>query len=323
MPIINGNGDATEIHRNETTGTTGVALSSAINNFHMHLKATGRASGTILCYLGELERLNEFFGKRDIGQVTGRHLEKVIVLLSEQCINGTRRTVVTMNRIKSVYRSFFRWACESGYTSRNPAACLSLAKANSRPTIPITLDEITHFLCTIRKSGDRFAGRDEALLATYAFTGIRRSEGLSLRVKDYDPVSLTLYLPRAKGGNSRIQPVPDLLAEILERYMNGLRSNGITGDYAPLFPGRYIHRPLSFRQAQARFDKWKNLSGIRKDLTIHSFRAGFATLLYRTTGDILLVARAMGHSDISTTDRYVSNNMPAVREAMEKTFMVQ
>ncbi len=321
MSMINGNG--TEIHRNQDAGTAGVALSSAVNDFHMHMKAAGRASGTILCYLGELERLNGIFGNRDIDQVTGRHLEKVIVLLSGQYINGPRRTAVTMNRIKSTYRSFFKWACESGYASHNPAACLLLAKANSRTTIPITSDEIMYFLCTIRKSGDRFAGRDEALFATYAFTGIRRSEALSLRVKDYDPVSLTLYLPQAKGGNSRIQPVPLLLAEILERYIYELRCNGITGAYAPLFPGRYAYRPLSFRQAQARFDKWKNIAGIRKGLTIHSFRSGFATLLYRATGDILLVARAMGHSDIRSTDHYVSNNMPAIREAMEKTFMVE
>ncbi|MCL4492389.1 MAG: site-specific integrase [Nitrospirae bacterium] len=114
-----------------------------------------------------------------------------------------------------------------------------------------------------------------------------------------------------------------LLAEMLERYIHGPICDNTIGDYAPLFPGRYIHRPLSFRQAQARFDKWKNIAGIRKGLTIHSFRAGFATLLYRVTGDILLVARAMGHSDVRSTDRYVGNNMPAIREAMGKTFMVR
>ena len=70
MSVIDGNGAAMRIHSNEATGTVGVVLSSAINDFHLHLKAAGLASGTILCYLGELKQLNEICGNRDIGQIT-------------------------------------------------------------------------------------------------------------------------------------------------------------------------------------------------------------------------------------------------------------
>jgi integrase/recombinase XerD len=169
------------------------------------------------------------------------------------------------------------------------------------------MQEITCLFSAIKKSDDPLAKRDEALFAVYAFTEIRRSEALALRIKDYDRVSSTLFLPRTKGGSNRIQPIPSQLAEILERYISRIERNfNFNADF-PLFFGRHPEKPLSARQAQVRFEKWKKFSGIRKNLTIHSFRAGFATLLYEATGDILLVSRVMGHVDIRTTRRYIQD----------------
>jgi len=67
-------------------------------------------------------------------------------------------------------------------------------------------------------------------------------------------------------------------------------------------------------------DGYHEISQIRCRLTINSFRAGFATLLYQTTKDLLLVAQAMGHHNIQTTERYIKRDTGAIREAIEKTF---
>jgi site-specific recombinase XerD len=55
-------------------------------------------------------------------------------------------------------------------------------------------------------------------------------------------------------------------------------------------------------------------------LTINSFRAGFATLLYRTTGDIWLVARALEHNSVATTRRYIETDSEDIRKALERAF---
>ncbi|MCL5063043.1 MAG: tyrosine-type recombinase/integrase [Nitrospiraceae bacterium] len=297
-----------------------IDLYHAMQDFLIHLKAAGRSSSTISCYLHDLELLMRTIGNMRLSRITDRHLEKAVICLREFSINGAVRTSISLNRIKSAYRSFFKWAFESGRVPRNAAARLYLAKTKSRPTIPITMKEIISLLDTIRISDDPLARRDEALFAVYAFTGIRRSEALALRIKDYDRVSSTLFLWRTKGGSNRMQPVPLQLAEILAKYIRRIERDFKAGDYSPLFFGRHPEKPLSARQAQVRFEKWKNFSGIRKDLTIHSFRAGFATLLYEATGDILLVSHAMGHVDIQTTKRYINNNMYGVRQAIEKIF---
>jgi integrase len=55
-------------------------------------------------------------------------------------------------------------------------------------------------------------------------------------------------------------------------------------------------------------------------LTIHSFRAGFATQLYQSSKDIVIVARAMGHKHIKTTNQYIADDMALIHEAVEEAF---
>jgi site-specific recombinase XerD len=292
-----------------------MTLSTAISDFQQHLRAAGRTAGTIESYLHTLGGLANIVGNTTLACLTTEMLESAVVSLS------VGRSATTMNRIKSTFRSFFSWAADSHIISGNPTAKLSLTRATAKYTEPIRACEIETFLNTIYSSGDRYSERDYTLFALYAFAGVRRAEALALRVMDYDAASRTLYLPRTKGGYARRQPVPRRLARVLERYITLLsQGNDLTCATACLFRGRNRYCPLSARQAHARFDKWKSASGIRNILKIHSFRTGFATLLHKHTGDLLLVARALGHSDIRTTQRYIAVDMDTVRDAVEQTF---
>lgn len=290
-------------------------LGNAVGSFLRHLQAAGHAVTSRRCYKGYLERLFKLLGERLLRQISGDDLERAIVELREDFPYSE----VTLNKIRSIWRSFFRWAFNNCQLSINPAVGLTLAKTSSMPTIPITADEVAAFLGTIRQSDSPHAARDELLFAIYAFTGIRRTEALSLKMSDYDATSKIFHLNAVKGGGNRIQPVPELLAENVERYLGYLRREELSTDVF-LFPSRHRDCPLSARQAQARFVKWKQSSKIRSNLTIHSFRAGFATILYRKTGDIWLVARALGHRNIYTTLNYVETGVEELRESIEIAF---
>ena len=114
--------------------------------------------------------------------------------------------------------------------------------------------------------------------------------------------------------------MPSTLADILTKRIRILLREDASLRSAMIFPGRSADRPMSAWLAQFRFDKWKKLAGIRKALMIHSFSAGYATSLYETTGDLFLVARAMGRRDVSTTMRYIQTNSSVLRKAVEYTF---
>ena len=296
------------------------ALPLIIRDFLLHLQASGRASSTISGYKKTLGWLEEALGSTSLANISNRHIEKVVVTIEEYSETGARRSAATMNRIKSTHRSFFRWAFQSGLIAHNPAVNLRISKAASRRTIPINMEEINALLNLISESGDPNAQRDEALFATYAFTGIRCAEALALRNKDYDRSSLTIYVPKVKADHGRLIPIPHRLSRILEKWIGRPRRSG-QGDLSSfLFVGRQAEKPLTTRQVRFRFNRWKILAGIREELTVHSFRAGFATQLYQATGDLILVHHAICHKDIRTTMRYIGNHLSEIREAIEKGF---
>lgn len=194
-----------------------------------------------------------------------------------------------------------------------------MARNDSRRTIPITKEEVDLFLETIVNADDRYSLRDEALFSVYAFTGLRRCEALLLTLGDVDVRWHTLFAARPKGGRSRLQPIPRRLSDVLNRYI-ALNFPGTHQPLWPLFPGRHPARALSAKQAWLRFDKWKRLAGIRKGLTIHSFRAGYATALYKATSDVWLVSRAVGHADIRTTEGYIEGDLSQIPAILESCF---
>ena len=222
----------------------------------------------------------------------------------------------TANRIRSTCRAFFAWCLATGLTVDNPASALRLQKSPSPRTVGFKPGELDLFFQAIRLSGDPRALRDEALFGIYACTGLRRGEALQLLLGDYDRVQRLLFIRRSKTGDLERMPISTTLASVLETYIR----NADIDDEGYLFPGYRCGAPLSSRQAHVRFEKWKAHAALRPDLTIHSFRVSFASLVYQESRDILLVSRALGHKDVRTTDRYVRLGEWAMREVVERVF---
>ena len=224
-----------------------------------------------------------------------------------------------MNRHRSAYRGFFSWAFRTGRIRENPAALLHLARVDSPPTRPITPRETCRLLATIRCSDDPLRLRDEALFATYALTGMRRSEALCLSIRDYDHGWRMLLISGGKGRSVRAVPVPAELARLLGGFCRNCPADEASCK-GKLFPGGIAGRALTARQVHARFQHWKILAGLRPELSIHSFRAGFATTLYRGSGDVVMVSRALGHRDLRPTLRYIEPFPEKLRQAVERCF---
>jgi len=115
----------------------------------------------------------------------------------------------------------------------------------------------------------------------------------------------------------RTVPVVRKLGSLLRTFRDHLLPGRRDGK---LFPGRVPGAGLTARQAHARFERWKTKAGLRPELTIHSFRAGFATALHRGCGDLVLVSRALGHRDLRPTLRYVEPHTGRLPRAIERCF---
>lgn len=306
------------IHHNGLA-THPARFADALDEYLVHLRAMGRSAATIEAYAREIELLGRFIGRNvRLPAISAGVLDAAVAAISgEPASRRVRRSGATLNRCRSTYRAFFRWAFETGRIAGNPAALLRLARAESAPTLPITLQESRLFLTAIRRSADPLRLRDEALFSVYALTGLRRAEALRLELADYNPGAKTLRVKDLKAGRPRMVPVARPLGLALEKFLASLESNSAGG---PLFEGRLCGKPLTVRQAQTRFERWRNAAGLRRGITIHSFRAGFATTLHRASGDLVLVSRALGHRDLRPTLRYVESCPGILPRVIEKSF---
>lgn len=155
----------------------------------------------------------------------------------------------------------------------------------------------------------------------YAFTGIRKTEALALQISDYDRDLKLVHLPFSKRSSKKFQTIPTILSNILDDYLILICSRNADSSL-PLFPSSRLQTYLSSRQVSYRFEKWKVISGIRKNLTIHSFRAAYASQLYKKTKDPLLVSYALGHSSFETTKRYINHEHSNFNSIIDDTFAV-
>ncbi|MEW6508216.1 MAG: tyrosine-type recombinase/integrase [Bacteroidota bacterium] len=296
-----------------------ILLNEAIDHFLEYHKHS-YSQNTIYAYSRDLNFLQNKLGNTLMSSINEEHIHGFLSQFDSSNIKIPYLSAASLNRTKSSYRSFFNWCYTRRYINVDLSKEIRLVKTRSQSTPAISQEEIRILLDTISKSSDKYSQRDKTLFAVLAFSGIRKSEALALRISDYDSLSKTLYLPRTKCGSKKSQPIPLVLSKILDEYISEIPRGNIIEQHSSLFPGLHNNSSLSSRQVSNRFEKWKGITGIRKNLTIHSFRAAYASQLYKITKNPLLVSYALGHSSFNTTKRYISEDIFDFYSVLENSF---
>jgi integrase/recombinase XerD len=178
---------------------------------------------------------------------------------------------------------------------RNPQAVEDLP----RPKIPIRLppvpsrEEVGQLLDAVRSVKYR------AILTVAYGAGLRISEVCRLRVTDLDSKQMMLHVRAAKGGKDRLVPMSPRMLRVLRAYWVETRQSGPL-----LFPGRLPGRTIRKDTVRKVLKRAVAEVGIKKRVTLHSLRHGFATHLLEDGEDIRVLQALLGHSHVQTTAHY-------------------
>ena len=142
--------------------------------------------------------------------------------------------------------------------------------------------------------------RDLAIATLLLGTGIRVSECVGLNVSDVDFNNCRIKVFR-KGEKIQNVPIGDEVAEALNRYLL-IRNNIKTTDDA-LFLSMQKTR-MTIQAVENMVNKYAQAIGTAYRITPHKLRKTYGTSLYQETGDIYLVASALGHSSVDTTKKH-------------------
>jgi site-specific recombinase XerD len=172
-----------------------------------------------------------------------------------------------------------------------------------RPFIlPVILsrEEVAHFFESIASRKHR-----TILMTAYA-AGLRVSEVTRLKLTDIDSQRMMIRVDQGKGRKDRYVMLSPQLLEILRAYWQATRPKQW------LFPGDVPGRPITTGAVEAACQKARRVSGIKKPITPHSLRHGFASHLLEAGTDVRKIQLLMGHRSLATTARYLKVATTAV-----------
>lgn len=164
-------------------------------------------------------------------------------------------------------------------------------------------EEVTRFLTAIEafEFDSKIAARNRLILKTILYTGIRVSEAINIKMKDFTKdEDMYVYQVRGKGNKPRIVMIK---AQNIQKDLNEwLDYRSCNEDYlfcnqkGNVLTQAYISRIV---------EKILLSAGIRKEKNgAHMLRHTFATLLYQNSKDLVLVQESLGHADINTSRIY-------------------
>ena len=296
------------------------SIESAIRSFGCRLEAEGRSPKTVSAYLRDLSRMANVLMMRDPGiKLNGVTSAMIDTALTSpevtESANGGTRARASMHRFRAAIRSFFAWAEQNRLVRMNPAASLTLHRLPRNPPRFLTEAEKRRLLKVLQDRSSAVATRDRIIIELFLGTGIRLQELVDLDMKDVELDSRHLRVC-AKGGIPQVKFLKSNLRSLLRSYLTKRRRSG-DADCRALFLSSRGQR-LCERQVARRLDYWLEAAGIHKKLSPHSLRHTFATHLYSRTGNILIVQRALGHRDLSTTLIYTHLVDGELEDALER-----
>jgi integrase len=168
--------------------------------------------------------------------------------------------------------------------------------------------------------------RDAEAVRIAAYCGLRLGELLALRWRDVDWSGAALTISRSlsagiegttKSGQVRRVPLADQPAAALDRLSR--RDDFVSADDYVFCNA--LGRPLDDSALRRRYKNARDAAGLRP-LRWHDLRHTFGSLLVASGVDLVSIKDAMGHSQLTTTSRYL-HARPATERAVAFTAAFQ
>lgn len=278
-------------------------LSELVEEFLLYLGAVrGLSENTVLGYKNDLKELQKFLAPTlDIQAITKENL-----LLSIGQLSKEKKAAASVNRFIAAVRTMFSYAMKFGYIKRNPALELKTVKLPKRVPNFMTQPEVNQ-LCEQPVNNELlWEKRDHALFTMMYSSGCRISEITNLKLDDFMD-NYHSAIVTGKGNKQRkvffAQEARNALALYLQDRKKVLESHNIAEPTRQVFINQKGY-PLSVGGVRFIISKYSGAEGTNHHINPHAFRHTFATTMIGNGADVRLVQEMLGHSSISTTQRY-------------------
>ncbi len=295
-----------------------------VEDWYLHLRANGKTASTCDIMTGKIGTFLSFVNpdKKAVKpeDITVNAVEKYLIKIRTKEKDGivSKTSFSYQKSVLNCLKNFLQFMYKRGLIPENYIVSQEITapkRQDNVERIRLNGDDFKKILSTVSKGKelDYIRTRDVAILAVFMNTGIRLSALCSINVEDVDFEDGYLTVID-KGEKSRKCKLNDYTLEALRDWMD-VRQYLITMSWEnALFVsnrGQRIkdegtRKAIKVRCAEAGYQ-----------LSPHKLRGGYIMILQEATGDINFVCDAVGHSNISTTKRYIGTNESYIDEAAD------
>ena len=288
-------------------------MREAVAAFLRHLERERNASPhTLRAYGEDLAQFSDYL-QRELARVPRPgDVDHLLVrgFLAELHQRGLRKS--SSARKLAGLRSFFRYLCREGRLAANPARSLQTPRQEKR--IPAVLDE-AEAASLLDVPGDGTAAvRGRAILELLYGAGIRCAEAVALDIHEVD-LDARMVRVLGKGRKERIVLFGRRAQQALSAWLALRRKLRPATD--ALFLNARGGR-LSGRSVRALVATRVKQVALERRCSPHTLRHSFATHLLMRGADLRAIQELLGHSSLSTTQRYTHVDTRHLLEVYKK-----
>jgi len=246
------------------------------NNYLTWLKDKNLSSATIRLYLHTLTKFSQEFTTQGIKTYFQQNLLKY-----------SPTSLKTQQYALNSYLKFKQLKIEWDKIAR------LIPKIQKKFFSTLKEQELTRLKQARVEKNPTIHARNNLILDFLFYSGVRINELVHIRHQDWQTNQLKIH---GKGNKVRFIFLPQFLIKHIDPSRQGFLFLNQRGN--PIKP-EYIRWLLKERSQQA---------GISKNITPHTFRRSFATLLYQKGAQLMTIQKLLGHSSVQTTESYIQND---------------
>lgn len=257
----------------------------------------------------DLRKLTELLLPQECTENGKINVQKISFMMLRSCVGTMVRqgsAPASVNRFISSVRSLFAYFFRLEYIYMDPSLELKNVKNPVRLPRFMTPSETAELVAQPEEKQLIWPLRDKALFLMLYSSGCRVSEMAGLELSDfYDGYKCAVVL--GKGRKERRVFFSEEAVEALKAYLPERQAAvGTVGEEKSVRSVFVTKRgnSLSDRGIREVVARYSSSEGTGNHVSPHAFRHTFATSLLNNGADIRVVQELLGHSSISTTQRY-------------------
>ncbi len=267
--------------------------------YHESLSRIRYSGATVKTYESQMRMFLNWLHPRTLGDLTDAIINDYQLYLTEVRKISTSTQNTAINAIKYYLEKVHHGERKVYYIDRP-------IKETKMPRV-LSQEEVKALMEAIKNIKHRCIA-----IILYA-AGLRMSELLNLRWKDFDEHRLQLFVNGGKGRKDRMTIISKSALAFIKYYMSLYKPKDFLfegqggGKYSPGSVNKII-------------DRAAKAAGILKDPTAHTLRHSFATHLLEQGTDIRYIQALMGHENSKTTERYThvtTKGFSAIRSPLD------